>query len=158
MHKIPAHMCSHWSLMNKLHIQVPDYSWGVCASTPTGMHLTTSACPECRVLCMLTHRACTCMCTLTACPWIFIFWKEKGRVNVSWDYVHGRCQETPASGFHITILSLIEIFVIISFSVGFQIPKLLEHIGDMYLSTSSAETWVFLGWAWVFSGALLNGF
>jgi len=64
----------------------------------------------------------------------------EGKSFISWDYIPGRRQETPANGFPITILSLIEIFVIISFSVGFQIPKLLEHIGDMYLSTSSAET------------------
>lgn len=74
------HTCIHWSLMHKLHIQVPDYSWGVHASTPAGMHLITSACPECRRLCILTHRACTYMCTLTICLWTFIFWKEKGRV------------------------------------------------------------------------------
>lgn len=80
MHKIPAHMCIHWSLMHKLHIQVPGYSWGVHAGTPTGMHLITSACPACRRLCILTHTACTYMCTLTICLWTFIFWKEKGRV------------------------------------------------------------------------------
>lgn len=76
MRKIPARMCIHWSLMYKLHIQVPDYSWGIHASTPTGMHLITSACPECRRLCILTHRARTYMCTLTICLWILIFWKE----------------------------------------------------------------------------------
>lgn len=64
----------------------------------------------------------------------------EGKSYVSWDYIPGRCQETPAGGFYITMLLLIEIFAIISVSVGFQIPKLLEHIGDMYLSTSSAET------------------
>lgn len=54
------HTCIHWSLMHKLHIQVPDYSWGVHASTPAGMHLITSACPECRRLCILTEHARTC--------------------------------------------------------------------------------------------------
>ena len=64
----------------------------------------------------------------------------EGKSFVSWDYIPGRCQETQANGFHITILSLIEIFAIASVSVGFQIPKLLQHIRDVYLSTSSAET------------------
>lgn len=94
----------------------------------------------------------------TCAHWLYAYeysyFGRRTKSFISWDYIPGRRQETPASGFPITILSLIEIFVIISFSVGFQIPKLLEHIGDMYLSTSSAETWVFLGWALVFSGAL----
>lgn len=107
----------------------------------------------------------------TCAHWLYAYehsyFGRRRKSYVSWDYIPGRCQETPAGGFYITMLLLIEIFAIISVSVGFQIPKLLEHIGDMYLSTSSAERLEFswdglecfleLSFFWMVSRLLMMG-
>lgn len=107
MHKIPAHMCIHLITDAQVTHARCLAIHEVYMQAHQQACLITSAHAQRAEGCVYSHSMHVHVHTDYAYLNIHIL-EGEGKSYVSWDYIPGRCQETPAGGFYITMLLLIE--------------------------------------------------